>query len=280
MSEKKSNTNITTNINTNCHLTPDTNTHNVLNAKIQLEDEIEYWQDKLLEIKLKNNKDVKNINHRINTAQEQYTTLTQKNSTLHSQIDAIKSNIAKLKKLHSDEEELKLDKEIEEYESKNSTLHNEFLQKMNHLKALENPEYLMQQILKFEPEVVKNLCMKLNNLQNEKMNYYMNMQKQYYNQMYYNQYMFMNGQGQANGNSNSNGNSGSANGEKEFLSGGMPGMQGYMGSNITSDINNMGNMTSDINNMGNMSNIGNMGNINSTNNDTNFTSDNYTSNKQ
>ena len=48
-----------------------------------------------------------------------------------------------------------------------------------------NPEEFIKHILRFDNDVVSNLCIRLNNLHNEKIYMQMMMMQQYYSQQYY-----------------------------------------------------------------------------------------------
>lgn len=163
------------------------------NKALLMLDDIDYWQDKLLEIKMKIYKQNKVFDQKKKIDELQYNKILQINSDLKQDIELINNKLNLINtsgKEHRERIET-LKQQIKDYEENNSNLHNEFLQKMNYIKTFENPENLMKHILKLDPDIIKNLCIKLNKLQNEKMNYYITIQKQYYNHMYYNQFMYM-----------------------------------------------------------------------------------------
>lgn len=165
--------------------------HEQINRRLILQEDIDFWQDKLLELKLKKVKEDLEYSKKKKNSELEFIRVTERNSNLTQEIDSLNLKVQEMGNADR-ESKVKINQieaEIKEYEEMNSNLHFEFLQKVGNLKNMENPENLMRHILQFSPEVLKNLCINLNKLQHEKMNYFMNMQKQFYSQMYYNQNM-------------------------------------------------------------------------------------------
>lgn len=163
--------------------------HQKINQKLQSEEEIDYWQDKCLENKLSKLKKDFEYKKKKRSAEEHLSRESEINRELTEELGDLQQKVEELKNEDKENKERLSDlhSEIQAYEERNSNLYNEFMQRVNYIKSLENSENLMMHLLKFDRETLKGLCIRLNKMQNEKMNYFMNMQNQYYNQMYYNQ---------------------------------------------------------------------------------------------
>ena len=162
--------------------------HNRLNNTSKLEEELEWWQEKVLELKLKKVKD--DLEHRKNKTkvEKEFDEEKNKNKILKDEMNEVDEKKRKFK-----EESMgqiiqlnELREEINYYESVNTEMYTEFIQKTNYIKQLENPENLLMHLMQFDRETLKTLCIRLNTLQQEKFMHYM-MQQQYFNQMYFNQ---------------------------------------------------------------------------------------------
>jgi hypothetical protein len=161
--------------------------HYDLSKQLTLEDEIDYWQDKVLKLKLEKLKEDFEFEKNKIIAEKECNIEIERNSGLHNEIADRNNKIHLIKgedNVYS-ERLTQIREEITQYEDKNFEMHNEFLSKINHIKFLSNPENLMKHLLKYDPETLKTLCIRLNKLQNEKLAYMMTMQQQYYHQMTY-----------------------------------------------------------------------------------------------
>ena len=162
-----------------------------INKSLAIDDEVEYWQDKLLQIKINKVKEDFEFNKKHKLALVNYNQVHERNSFLKSEIREVNNLLVDL---HSEDQRSKskseeLREEILNYESRNSDLFNESYQKINYMKNLQqNPDFLLNHMLKFDSETLKTMCIKLNKLNEEKMHHLMqHQQQQYYNQMMLNQ---------------------------------------------------------------------------------------------
>jgi len=162
--------------------------HNIINNTSRLEEELEWWQEKVLELKLKKVKDDLEHSKNKSKVEKEIEEEKQKNNILKEELNDLEEKKKKFKEESLDHinklSELK--EKIKYYESANTEMYTEFLYKTNYIKQLENPDNLLMHLMQFDREVLKNLCIKLNTLQQEKFMHYM-MQQQYLSQMYFNQ---------------------------------------------------------------------------------------------
>jgi hypothetical protein len=161
--------------------------HKTINKQIAINEEIEYWQDKLLDMKLIKVKEDYEYNKRNKQAQKILDDLRDKNKILRSEVNEMSDSITEMKK--AGDENLSKQKLIKEeihfYEEKNSDLFNETQEKFNFMRNMQtNPDFLLNHILQFDMETLKALCIRLNKLGEEKMHQIMKMQQQhFYNQI-------------------------------------------------------------------------------------------------
>ena len=177
--------------NSNSNLTdtkPIQQVHNRLNNTSRMEEELEWWQEKVLELKLKKVKDDQEHNKNKTKVEKEIEEEKHKNKILKDDINEIEE-----KKRSFREESMgqinklsELRENIKYYELVNTEMYTEFIHKTNFIKQLENPDNLLMHLMQFDRETLKTLCIKLNTLQQEKFMHYM-MQQQYFSQMYFNQ---------------------------------------------------------------------------------------------
>jgi hypothetical protein len=162
--------------------------HNNMNILTKLEEELQWWQEKVLELKLKKVKDDLEHNRNKTKIENELQEEREKNKIIKADLNEINEK----KRKHKEETTTQTNtlhevrEKIKKYESANTEMYNEFIQKTNFIKQLENPDNLLMHLLQFDRETLKTLCIKLNNLQKEKFMHFM-MQQQYFNQMYFNQ---------------------------------------------------------------------------------------------
>ena len=165
--------------------------HQNINKSLAIDDEVEYWQDKLLQIKINKVKEDFEFNKKHKLALVNYNQVHERNSFLKSEIREVNNLLVDLQsedqKNKTRSEEIR--EEILNFENRNSELFNESYQKINYMKNLQqNPDFLLSHMLKFDKETLKTMCIKLNKLNEEKMHHLMqHQQQQYYNQMMLNQ---------------------------------------------------------------------------------------------
>lgn len=161
--------------------------HRNLNKQLAINEEIEYWQDKLLDMKLIKVKEDYEYNKRNKIAQKNLEELQEKNKILNSEVNEMSKSITDMKKAGEEcLSKLKLiNDEIHFYEEKNSDLFNETQEKFNFIRNMQtNPDFLLNHILQFDMDTLKALCIRLNKLGEEKMHQIMKMQQQhFYNQI-------------------------------------------------------------------------------------------------
>lgn len=162
--------------------------HNNINLITKLEEELQWWQEKLLELKLKKVKDDLEQNKNKTKLEIEIQEQKQKNKIMKSELAEVDERKRKFNEETSSQIKKLSDirQNIKNYESANTEMYNEFMNKTNYIKQLENPDNLLMHMLQFDRETLKTLCIKLNNMQKEKFMHFM-MQQQYYNQMYFNQ---------------------------------------------------------------------------------------------
>jgi hypothetical protein len=162
--------------------------HNNLNTATKLEEELQFWQEKVLELKLKKVKDDLEHNKNKTILDKEFEEEKQKNKILKSELHEVnekkrklmEESVGKISRLNDIRENIKY------LETANTEMYAEFIQNTNYIKQLENPDNLLVHLLQFDRETLKTLCIKLNTVQKEKFMHFM-MQQQYYNQMYFNQ---------------------------------------------------------------------------------------------
>jgi hypothetical protein len=162
--------------------------HNDINITTKLEEELQWWQEKVLELKLKKVKDDLEYNKNKTIIDKEIQEEKQINIILKSNLDEINEKKKKFKEESSSQINKlnKIRENIKHFETANTDMYNEFIQKTNFIKQLENPDNLLMHLLQFDRETLRTLCINLNNLQKEKFMHFM-MQQQYYNQMYFSQ---------------------------------------------------------------------------------------------
>ena len=161
--------------------------HNELNKQLALSEEAEYWQDKLLQIKLSKVKEDFEYNKKFKKVESRLDHVKTRNNSLKEEVNEINRLLTVLQ---SDDQSNKsklseIREEIRQLESRNSELFNESCEKYNYMRTMhQNPDYLLNHVLKFDHETLKNLCIRLNKLGEEKVHQIMKMQQQqFYNQM-------------------------------------------------------------------------------------------------
>ena len=177
--------------NSNSHLTntkQNIQVHNRINNTSRLEEELEWWQEKVLELKLKKVKDDLEHNKNKSKVEKEIEEEKQKNKILKEEMDELEEKKKKFREesMGQINKLSEIREKIKHYESVNTEMYTEFIHKTNFIKQLENPENLLMHLMQFDRETLKNLCIKLNTLQQEKFMHYM-MQQQYFSQMYFNQ---------------------------------------------------------------------------------------------
>lgn len=162
--------------------------HNNLNSATKLEEELQFWQEKVLELKLKKVKDDLEHNKNKTMIDKEIEEEIQSNKKLKTELHEVnekkrklmEESVSKMGRLNEIREKIKY------FETANTEMYAEFIQNTNYLKQLENPDNLLVHLLQFDRETLKTLCIKLNTVQKEKFMHFM-MQQQYFNQMYFNQ---------------------------------------------------------------------------------------------
>jgi len=162
--------------------------HNNINTATKLEEELQFWQEKVLELKLKKVKDDLDHNKNKTRIDKEIEEEIQRNKKLKSELHEVnekkrklnEESVSKLSRLNQIRESIKY------FETANTEMYAEFIQNTNYIKQLENPDNLLIHLLQFDRETLKTLCIKLNTVQKEKFILFM-MQQQYFNQMYFNQ---------------------------------------------------------------------------------------------
>jgi hypothetical protein len=161
--------------------------HKELNKQLSLSEDIEFWQDKLLQIKLTKVKEDKDYEKKIRSIEFDLDKVRTRNYSLKDEVAEInrlltvlqsedQSNKNKLSEIREQTQNLELE---------NNELFNESCQKYNYMRNMQhNPDFLLNHILKFDPDTLKDLCIRLNKLAEEKVHQFMKMQQQqFYNQM-------------------------------------------------------------------------------------------------
>jgi hypothetical protein len=162
--------------------------HKELNKIIHLQEEFDQWEEKLLKLKL--NK-VKNDFEHVNTynqIESEYQNEVRRNANLKQEIDIIKEKLGQL--MHKDIQFKELlgdiNEQIEQCEKQNTELFKEINTKSMYMKSVENPDNLIRHILQFNKEDLNSLCVRLNNMYNEKVKNMLMMQHNFYPPVYYN----------------------------------------------------------------------------------------------
>ena len=126
------------------------------------------------------NKKVKKVESRRDHVKTRNTSLKEEVNEINRLLTVLQSDDQSNKSKLSEIRE-----EIRQLESRNSELFNESCEKYNYMRTMhQNPDYLLNHVLKFDHETLKNLCIRLNKLGEEKVHQIMKMQQQqFYNQM-------------------------------------------------------------------------------------------------
>jgi hypothetical protein len=162
--------------------------HSKLNTSTKLEEELQWWQEKVLELKLKKVKDDLEHNRNKTKIEKEIEEEKQKNNIIKGDLQEInekkrkfnEESMSKINRLNEIRESIRF------YETANTEMYADFIQNTNFIKQLENPDNLLMHLLQFDRDTLKTLCIKLNTVQKEKFMHFM-MQQQYFNQMYFNQ---------------------------------------------------------------------------------------------
>lgn len=162
--------------------------HKKANLILHKRDEIEFWQDKILEMKILKKSEGSFYKKKIEETEKELKQHKDHNQNLKNEINSLKERVDSLSsEIEGSKDKYKqISEEIVNYESKNVELYNEFLNVNNLIRNLENPENLIKHLLKFDRQTLNSLCIKLNNVHHEKLYSQMMMQQQYFNQYYYN----------------------------------------------------------------------------------------------
>jgi hypothetical protein len=161
--------------------------HTDLNKQLNIYEDIEFWQDKLLQIKLSKVKEDKEYDKRIISIESILDGVKSRNSSLKDEVTEINRLLTVLKS--EDQSNKNKLSEIREHtnnlEAENNELFNESYQKYNYMRNMQqNPDFLLNHILKFDPHTLKDLCIRLNKLAEEKVHQFMKIQQQqFYSQM-------------------------------------------------------------------------------------------------
>jgi hypothetical protein len=161
--------------------------HNKLNKLLSLEEDFEYWQDKLLTSSISKAKEDFEYKKKLNFHQSILTESLMQTSGLENKLSQLKEQVRVLKIEEDDKKDRsnKLSEEIEYLKKQNESLYLDCRQRYSYIGELNKPDVLLSHLSKFDEDSLKNLCIRLNKLVEQKNHYlmYKMHQQQIYNQM-------------------------------------------------------------------------------------------------
>ena len=168
-----------------------------INSLLELEEERNFWENKLLEHKLLSYKNSYIINSKNLKLKKQKDVVTKENIDLQNQISQLKDNISRIKEMKENSELLlsKLNSDISSTKNINQQTQNQINSLKEYWKNINKTNNIINHILKFPEEFKKkvyNICSeKINSVlnSNNPMTNNMKQQNYYYNPMMMNSYI-------------------------------------------------------------------------------------------
>jgi hypothetical protein len=168
--------------------------HDKLNKLLSLEEDFEYWQDKLLTSSISKTKEDFEYKKKLNSHQSILTESLVQTSALEKKLSQLKEEVRLLQTEEADKKDLsnKIREEIEYLKKQNECLYHDCRQRYSYIGELNKPDVLLSHLSKFDEDSLKNLCIRLNKLVEQKNQFLMYKMHQ---QQMYNQMMMNGGQG-------------------------------------------------------------------------------------
>lgn len=140
-------------------LNEEENTHKTIDNQLKYEEEKEYWQDKILESKMKAKKDYYHLNQSMVRLKEDLDKETQKNEILAKEYIKAKSQLTQLKKSQQtiDDQLDAINAEKTEVYQKNEDLTKQVMSMNDYLHKLNTTDNLIAHFLSFPTEFTKQV---------------------------------------------------------------------------------------------------------------------------